>query len=312
MRINVSDAFLYFCEVENLINHIVKLLKLHEYVVVPGLGGFVTQPQSAALLPDRISPPRFTIGFNPLMQHGDGMLAIEVARELNISYREANKYIATEVAEIISHLNNYIPVKLPEIGELNKSLSGEILFTPKASIGILPCNFGLNDIRISEINTKNQTNRKTLNIPLPSTQFYRYMAAAILFFGLMFISPNVTNIGQADTANLSSLSFINSPIISAPELSNNDTIKNDSSTTINPKDYHIKYHIIVASWKSKKMAEKFCSELAADFNTAHVISPANAHYVAIQSFANRDTAIQQMEKLRMTDSRFETAWVRCE
>lgn len=60
--------------------HIEKLLAYHDYVVVPGLGGFVVQHQSAKITAGHISAPTATVGFNSLMQHADGLLAIEVAR----------------------------------------------------------------------------------------------------------------------------------------------------------------------------------------------------------------------------------------
>ena len=47
----------YFCEVEKFFQHIEKLLAQHDYVVVPNLGGFVVQLQSAQLLSDQITPP---------------------------------------------------------------------------------------------------------------------------------------------------------------------------------------------------------------------------------------------------------------
>ena len=82
---------------ENLSQHIEKLLAQHDYVVVPELGGFVVQKQSAEILEDKILAPCATIGFNPLMLHGDGLLAIEISRSRKLSYRQAMEFVQKEV-----------------------------------------------------------------------------------------------------------------------------------------------------------------------------------------------------------------------
>ena len=82
---------------ENISKHIEKLLAQHDYVVVPDLGGFVVQHESAQILPDMIIPPLSTIAFNPLMLHADGLLTIEVSRSEQISYRNAADFIRKEV-----------------------------------------------------------------------------------------------------------------------------------------------------------------------------------------------------------------------
>ena len=60
---------------------------LKKYRRVTGLYHF------AVLFPDRITPPQSTIGFNPLMHHSDGLLAIEIAKTEGISYRAATELI---------------------------------------------------------------------------------------------------------------------------------------------------------------------------------------------------------------------------
>jgi len=108
--------FSYFCNVEKFCHHIEKLLAQHDYVVVPNLGGFVVQIQSAEILTDCITPPLSTIGFNPLMHHADGLLAIEIARSEQISYRKAMEYIVNEVENIKSNLNMVGNVSFGNLG----------------------------------------------------------------------------------------------------------------------------------------------------------------------------------------------------
>ncbi len=104
-----------------MFQHIEKLLAQHDYVVVPELGGFVLQNQSAVILPDRIVPPLATISFNPLMHHADGLLAIEIARTEGISYRAAMEYLEREVNEIRLKLNTQNFLEIGNLGTLQKN-----------------------------------------------------------------------------------------------------------------------------------------------------------------------------------------------
>jgi hypothetical protein len=96
--------------------HIEKLLAYHDYVVVPGLGGFVVQHQSAKITAGHISAPTATVGFNSLMQHADGLLAIEVARAEGITYRKAVEIIESEVKEFKNQLLKSTPHQLGNLG----------------------------------------------------------------------------------------------------------------------------------------------------------------------------------------------------
>ena len=131
---------------EKFCQHIEKLLAHHDFVVVPHLGGFVVQMQSAQLLPDRITPPLATIGFNPLMHHADGLLAIEISRSEHISYRMAVEYIEKEVEAINFRLKSTNQVRLGNLGFISKNESGNLQFQPIEKADYLPGNYGLTDV----------------------------------------------------------------------------------------------------------------------------------------------------------------------
>jgi len=123
--------------VDKINQHIEKMLSYHDYVVVPQLGGFVVQKQSAVIHADRITPPFSTIGFNPLMKHADGLLAIEIARTEGITYRKAVELIESEVDTIKSRLTHTGIFKIENLGTIFKNETGNIQFTPVEKINIL-------------------------------------------------------------------------------------------------------------------------------------------------------------------------------
>ena len=289
--------------------HIEKLLAQYDYVVVPDLGGFVVQTESAVLLPDHITPPYSTIGFNPLMHHADGLLAIEIARSEQISYRLAMEYISKMVGNLKSELNATRNIRFGNLGTFYYNEQGNLFFSPEVKAGFLPQNFALNNIYISQRGINNLNTTPKITISLPSTRIFKYASAAMVVLGLLVISPRVNDMRQLHNANLASSVFYNS--IQHPVVTKTITGKVNAAAIVIAKDSD-KYHVIVASLPTKSSADKFCDELrTGDFKTAHVLVPAKTYRVAIQSFSDREKAIRYMENLRKTGKRFETAWVYC-
>ncbi len=295
-----------FCE------HIEKLLAQHEFVVVPNLGGFVVQHQTAQIFSDRIKAPLDTIGFNPLMLHADGLLAIEIARIRQISYRLAMEYIDKEVESIKFKLNTSGNVRLANLGTLQKNASGNLLFQPSEISGFLPQNLGLTDLYVSERNENSGEEAKKITFTLPSARTFRYAASILLILGLFAVTNRVSDVKRSDSADLSTLSFVNSPKttiqpVIPPAI---DSTKLASTELQLPDSF--RYHVIVASLPTQRSADKFCNSLVAEqFTTAHVLPPVKTYRVAIQSFSDKQEAIRYMENLRLTDHQFETAWVLC-
>lgn len=308
----------YFCKVEKIGIHIEKLLAKHDYVVVPNLGGFVVQTESAVILQQSIIAPQAIIGFNPLMQHVDGLLAIEIAKSESISYRQSIELIDNVVKTIKTELKSSKQVQIGELGYLRLNSDNNLIFTASSKPSFLPQNIGLTDIFIQQ-KTKKTSKQKTISFTLPSRIAFKYAASAIIIIALLFVSPTIVDKRLNEKADLSSLlevkslpnkTKIDSTTISTPVALNAAIIQNDSTAkTANVQ----KFHVIVASSSTQKCADDFCNELIeSNFKNAHILTPTNIFRVAIQSFDDKEKAIEYMEELRSTDSRFETAWVYCQ
>ncbi|MDD4968802.1 MAG: SPOR domain-containing protein [Paludibacter sp.] len=301
--------FAYFCEVEKFCQHIEKLLAQHDYVVVPNLGGFVVQIQSARILSDHIAPPLSTIGFNPLMLHADGLLAIEIARSEQISYRMAMEYIEKQVESLKIKIQSKRKIQFGDLGAFYMNNTENILFTPSVKVEFLPQNFELTNLYISQKEKQIRSEKPKITITLPSTRVFKYASVAMLAIGLFCISPTINDMRRPDNADILTSAFYNS----TPKT----VVSNTVATTESNKEEAIQeeqnnFHVIVASLPNQSTADKFCDELTAkDFPAAHVLPPGKTYRVAIQSFSKRDKAIEFMENLRKTDKRFETAWVFC-
>ena len=303
----------YFCKVENLSQHIEKLLAQHDYVVVPELGGFVVQKQSAEILEDKILAPCATIGFNPLMLHGDGLLAIEISRSRKLSYRQAMEFVQQEVANLNSNLLSDELVQLGSIGYLKTDNSGNIRFTPDRRIEFLPQNFGLSDLYITEKSQRTIAKRREITIPLPSRSIYKYAAVAMVVFGLFFVSERVSDVRSPNTASLIpalTAKQIEKPLEEKVISTETEPVQASVSTT---QETEKNFHVIVACLATKESAEAVCQNLIKkNHKEAHILEPVRTYRVAIQSFADKDEAIRCMENLRKSNPDFEAAWVLCE
>lgn len=219
--------------------HIEKLLAYHDYVVVPGLGGFVVQHQSAKITAGHISAPTATVGFNSLMQHADGLLAIEVARAEGITYRKAVEIIESEVKEFKNQLLKSTPHQLGNLGFFSLNENGSLHFVPCTKVDFLPLNIGLNELFVSELERKAEKEAKKISFVLPTAKTFRYAAAAVLLTAMLMISPQMNDVRRAETADLLSLSVlkptvktvVNDTLVLCPERS--ETMLSDGSVQNN-------------------------------------------------------------------------------
>lgn len=298
----------YFCAVERLSQYIENLLVKHEYAIIPDFGGFVIQVQSAIFNPDCITAPYAGIGFNPLMQHNDGMLAIEIARTEKLNYRQAMEFIQNELINLRMSLKMNDIVQFGRIGYFRIDSSENIIFNPTKKVEFLAHNFGLNDLYIPLKKLNSEPSKVTISFT--TRNFYRYAAIAMLIFGLFFFAPKVSDVKQQDYAGFSSAFLLNQ----TRNQKNEPADKNTELATENPICESVKrFHVVVASLPTQQSAEIFCNELIDnDFNQAHVLTPIKTYRVAIQSFCDKDEAITYMENLRKSDKRYRTAWVLCD
>lgn len=294
--------------------HIEKLLAHHKYVVIPNLGGFVVQQQSAKVLSDRIIAPSAIVAFNPLLHHADGMLALEIARSRQVSYRMAMEYIDNEVESIQLKLNAFQQVRIGNLGMIVKNEAGSLVFEPCEKPAFLPENLGLTDIYITERTDLTKTESRHVTFSLPSNRTFRYAASILLALGLFVYTERVSDFKtNRSTANLALLNLEQTKQTNPSPTTEHNQMRNFAENVTIKKVTDIpRYHVIVASLHTGKTADQVCQSLIdAHFKNAHVLSPAKLYRVAIESFNNKEEAIRYMMSLRKSDQRFENAWVFC-
>ena len=89
-----------------LSRHIESLMLKHDCVIVPGLGGFVTQYVPARRVDDEqlFLPPCRSVGFNPQLNLNDGLLVQSYMQAYDTNYPETIKLIDDAVAQLKKEL----------------------------------------------------------------------------------------------------------------------------------------------------------------------------------------------------------------
>ena len=294
-----------------MIHHIETLLRRHDFVIVPGLGGFVYQYQSAVITKDTIEPPVVAVSFNPLMNVSDGLLAIETSRMEGISFREASAKITQEVEKLQASLNGRKNVEIGSLGFLQTSEEGKIIFTPSASGHSVPANFGLCTLHYSPAQPVAEPKVITFTMP-PMRKIAQYAAVGIVAVGLFFAAPQLSDA----TKNLANLLPSKQAKIEVENTVSPEPLK----IVIPQSDYQVQaavaesselnHHVIVSCMATQKDADQLCNELKSmNFGQAHVLPPIKTYRVAVESFATKAEAVQFMEQLRKSTPRFADAWV---
>lgn len=294
-----------------MVRHIETLLRRHDYVIVPGLGGFVYQFRSAVITKDTLEPPVVTVSFNPLMNESDGLLAIETSRMEGISFREASNKITHEVEKIKSNLSGNKNVELGSLGILQTSEEGKIIFLPSLSGHTVPSNFGLDILHYSPAQAK--TERKVISFTVPPMRkIAQYAAVGAIAIGLLIAVPQFDNVAK-NLANLLPAKH------SEPTVEN--TVTEEPLKIVIPESEYthqststasaeLQHHVIVSCLATQKAAEQLCNELKSmNFDRAHVLPPIKTYRVAIESFETKAEAVQFMSQLRESTPRFSDAWV---
>ena len=138
--------------------YISDLLYRHDCVIIPGLGGIITNYRSAQIHPvsHTLRPPSKSIRFNVNLQEDDGLLANYVSSCESISFASAQSKIERFVSSIQNDLQHKKEARLPKIGVLSVDINGIISFEPDLKVNYLPDAFGLEAIQSPAILRKSK------------------------------------------------------------------------------------------------------------------------------------------------------------
>lgn len=149
-----------------------EILLENHYVVVPGLGGFVTNYQAAFIDEKKqiILPPNRRISFNADLVDDDGMLVNKLAQREGISFKASKQIIENWVKKGFDILDNGKRIQIERIGVLSYNENLKLEFTPEKPESFSLHAYGLVSVECQRLNKqeliqqdkKRFFNRKTL------------------------------------------------------------------------------------------------------------------------------------------------------
>jgi len=133
--------------------YLIELVRIHDCVIVPELGGFISNYQPAGIDYNRntFAPPRKEIVFNSKLTGNDGLLVNHISESEGVGYLEARQIIAEFVDEAWSKLENGEKLEFSYIGSLHYDRHEKLIFEPELTENLLIDSYGMGDFHFPKI-----------------------------------------------------------------------------------------------------------------------------------------------------------------
>ena len=325
--------------------YISELLFDHDCVILPGVGGFLTNYSGARIHPVKHSfhPATRSIVFNANLRTNDGLLIDYVARKQSISYQQAALLVNNYAARCLRELESGKSFILHNIGTCRMGHEHNIIFDPDNNSNFLADAFGLPSFVSPAI--KRETVRQRLEkqlTPKPSVPkegkkrdlrvasnwaagIAIPITAALLLY--MFNPTIIDGPGKSFATFVPTISFDKATHNNADPLPESEYIKfkvipeKDIAVATVPETepespdptarttYLTKYQIVVGAFSLEANAEKYVNELRAMNYDASIVGKSRngLSRVSINGSDNKNEAISMMNEIRTREN--PSAWL---
>jgi hypothetical protein len=315
-----------------LFKHIEFLLPQYNCVVIPDFGGFIMNMEPASIDEDgMISPPSYYISFNQDLKHNDGLLASNIQQSDSISYESACRSIRKMVESMRKELSQQNILICGNIGKLTADENQNLSFAPNSSV-MHPELMGLTSVRLPllvQIDNEKRKEKRSLNI-----RYAIGTAAAAAAALLLLVAPSIKVGNLTDTqgsqqatfvdmltqnrstsANSLKLSSTTASTISAKNTDASNSFQTEnitaSNNTIDNKKTSTRiYYIIIGGEDTKGRADRLLSKIQSeDFPAAQIVETTDRYRVYVKSFEDKSEAESFLERFRLENPKFQTAWL---
>jgi hypothetical protein len=143
--------------------YIKELLMLHDCVILPGLGGFITNYKPAEIHPAQrtIHPPSKQILFNKNLVHNDGLLYAHVSKRSGYGYKDVQSLAEAYIKQIIRDVSKGTKFTIEEIGYFYQDREKQLQFSAETSSNLLIDSYGLPFVHYQEFESRIISSRRT-------------------------------------------------------------------------------------------------------------------------------------------------------
>lgn len=130
--------------------YVSELLYDYDCVIIPRLGGIVTNYKPARFDRGMAYPPTKELGFNKNLTKNDGLLTQSISEVEGVSVREADDFVHQTVERYLEELSGGRRVELRKVGVLYIDDHKNLRFEPDASVNYLRDSFGFEVFKLPE------------------------------------------------------------------------------------------------------------------------------------------------------------------
>jgi len=330
--------YLYLCTMMNQFPTLIEYLLLsHDYVVIPGLGTFIVQQQSAKrnVAEEAYLPPIRSVRFNTNLDHADDMLieAIQVIFGKTVS--EAEQTLCTWVNEFKQELEDTSIIDFGAIGTFTQDYNGDILFESHEAGVTTPEYYGLDAFHISEIAPAKQAKIVPMTASLENdgdaivirinrSIANTVVAACVAILLFVFFNNPIPEINteqhssvkellmpskSADKEDPAKVAIAEAKAISSTS-KNTNTIQKPTSTKAKELATTEKFCVVMASHISHANAEHFVQQLSEEgFSNPRIIDNGKSIRVVVGHYGSEEDANISAREIRQRSREYNGSWV---
>lgn len=307
--------------------YLVELLRLHECVIVPDLGGFVTnyRPAEMDLVNNRFNPPVKEIIFTGKLSKNDGLLVNYISDAEGVGYFEARQIISEFVDETWSKLENGEKIEFHNVGSLQFDRNEKLIFEPEVHENFLLDAYGMEGFQFPQllhneiIPTKRVFANKESVRPVFSSRKVKALIVGIpILLALIFIPVSKYSWKNNPSTQVSSTISIpmNGLVVPATKIDsdvdNKVPMKVDSDavqptvsqTQPEPVVIHsdARYRVIGGCFKLRQNADRFFEKLQANgYRSELKVLPNGLFLVIVQSYSDKNEATTALKAMRKAE-----------
>lgn len=325
-------------------NYLTELLRLHECVIVPDFGGFISnyKPAQVDFFNNSFSPPRKDIVFNSKLSKNDGLLTNYISETDGIGYYEARQYVSEFVAELWAKLESGENVAINGIGSFHIDKNGKLIFEPRAAGNLLLDVYGMEPFVFENRLCPNNAvqgvasrfeDKDAVRVVFKSRRVKQLMVGIPIIIALIlmplsrsidnnqkaWLGSNIDNTALTVTDNASPVS---GEVVAETEnmsdafdevgVADVDSPFAEKSVDTYEElpDYsNLRYHIITGSFRNPEIAKMHLADMRSRGHDARLLAPINGwQRVAVSSYVYKSEAIEVMKILKNYDS-YSQVWI---
>ena len=286
----------YFCMLFTLNEHIEYLILHHDCVIIPGWGALVAQYSDASYdsKNQRIKKPIRKLGFNPSVNHSDGMLAQSIVRREGMTYDQAVRFIDQNVSSYKRQIAAGEELNLGRLGYFKGDVSNHVEFVP---FSFEMCNdqyYGLRNLSFTRLDQLNDNENEHKAIIVEGNWWTRKSLktaasiALLLVLSIILTTPIIVNRNNQEMASLN-VTEVKGPKqeIVSTNITTVETTDNESQSNANASQSTLmldeggNYYLIIASLTSEAQVNDFLTSHATVSSNAQVMKSGKYYYVYI-------------------------------